>query len=427
VQLRTGQRNASAVNAEAPGGAGAISTGITDFLMYKLWTGLLVRTPDEGVDAPYKPATFWRWDINVPNQFYLLADPTKDPYSQTLFGYVVDPAVLDWKHETLYPADANACDSPSTSKQHVAAGRCTYLENKYIYDCPGAVAGDCGLGPTQFAAMTGNKLLANVFEKACHVLGAPKVIIPDPFMGGAGNHKCRGCHFYQGEGSGFTKKKMAFTVPPEGPLFQGRNCQCKCNTPAECTALAHLIVEKYASAKFPNPDWDFCWTDNLNLQAALQNGLWQGWLKRDPKQASSSAYWGWSEVAVPKRIDEPQYYAASMIYITPKLSNGQKAGEVHGLEALNDKLMADLDKQIGAAATGTKTIKVGAAFRGQRPGSDVVIARQNYAEDKYSTEFFCQEYTPTSKGAKYKICAKAKTPTDPGYCFLEYTEKDCPK
>uniref|UniRef100_A0A7S2K0B8 Uncharacterized protein n=1 Tax=Zooxanthella nutricula TaxID=1333877 RepID=A0A7S2K0B8_9DINO len=327
---------------------------------------------------------------------------------------------MDWKHETLYPADANACDSPSTSKQHVAAGRCTYLENKYIYDCPGAVAGDCGLGPTQFAAMTGNKLLANVFEKACHVLGAPKVIIPDPFMGGAGNHKCRGCHFYQGEGSGFTKKKMAFTVPPEGPLFQGRNCQCKCATPKACEDLAARLVKQHLPDETDPIDHKMCWTDKPDLLVAMQNGLWESWKKKDPKQASNQKYWGWSEVAAPKRINEPKYYAANMIYMTPELSNG--GGAPQGLEALTDQLKKDLDGQVRDAATGkTPTIKVGSGARGQHPGSDVVIARQNFAAGKFSFEFFCQEY----KGAVYQICAKAKTAADPGHCYLEAIKQPC--
>jgi len=434
MQLRTGQRN------NASGHAGpakpVVTTYLTEFLKYKLWSGLLVRTADHGVDSDYVPATFWRWDIHVPNQMFIVDDHMTVHYESAVFGYVVDPEMLDWKHETLYPHDANACDSPSTPQSPSGAGRCTFMQWGDYWDCPGAVAGDCGLGATQLASLAGNKLLAEALETFCKVVGAPRVVIDSKLMKGAGNHKCRGCHFKQG-GTGFRRLlpggagkldggDNTVGLPWDHSEYQGRNCQCKCATPKACEDLAARLVKQHLPDETDPIDHKMCWTDKPDLLVAMQNGLWESWKKKDPKQASNQKYWGWSEVAAPKRINEPQYHAANLIYLTPQLTNGNNGPQ--GLDALTPAIGKDLDSQIQEAAKGTDpkvgpTVKVGSAFRGQHPGSDVVIARQNYAkeEGKFYFEFFCQEYT----GATYKICAKEKTTTDPGYCYLEYAQKGC--
>jgi len=424
MQLRTGQRNAS-FNAKP-----VVTTSITESLMLKLKTGVLVRAPDHGVGEDEVPSTFWRQDIHVPNQFYMFSGDQGFQHTRAVLGYVVDPSVLGWKPETLYAHDANACDSPTTfhSGAHLGAGgRCTFMEHTMTWDCPGAVAGDCGFGPIQAAAVAGFKLLADAFEKACHMVGAPKVVLDWPSNRGAGDHLCRGCHFSQGEPGFkwvfpgyFDSGVSTVGMPWDKKVYQGRNCQCRCTTPKECEDLAErLVKQNRPDSKFPI-DHHMCWNDNTDLHVAMQNALWDSTRKKDPAQASNLNYWGWSEVAAPKRINEPKYYAANMIYMTPELSNG--GGAPQGLEALTDQLKKDLDGQVRDAATGkTPTIKVGSGARGQHPGSDVVIARQNFAAGKFSFEFFCQEY----KGAVYQICAKAKTAADPGHCYLEMSSTPC--
>jgi len=423
MQLRTGQRN------NASGHAGpakpVVTTYLTEFLKYKLWSGLLVRTADHGVDSDYVPATFWRWDIHVPNQFYMWdADNNRFTDTRAMLGYVVDPDKLGWEPSTLYAHDANACDSTGKFMLGVGfkgVGRCFYSDKSYTYDCPGAVAGDCGLGPEQLAALAGKKIVADAYEAACSVVGTPKFIVPDPLMGGAGNHRCQGCHFIQGFPGLFDTPKNFDTKA----LYQGKNCKCKCSTPEECRALAVGIATMGKDGGWAADPY-MCWTDDTDLQVAMQNALWDTWRKKDPDGwASSKKYWGWSEVAVHQRIDEPQYYAANMIYMTPRLSNGKTGPQ--GLEALTDALAKDLDSQIETAKSGkSPTIKVGSAARGQHPGSDVVIARQNVGEGgTFSFEFFCQEFTPNFPGARYKICAKEKTTTDPGHCYLEAIKQPC--
>jgi len=257
--------------------------------------------------------------------------------------------------------------------------------------------------------------------------GAPKVVLPDPKMKGAGNYKCRGCHFIQGLPGfkslmpGFLDKDL--TLPWDMEIYQGRNCQCNCETTAGCAALAETLVKKHVFSGDLGIDKSICWTDSTDMLVAMQNALWDTRKKINPLDASNFVYWGWNEVAVPQHIDEPQYYAANMIFMTPQLSNG-KTGP-RGLEALSRSLQRNLDSQIKDAAQGKKpTIKVGSDARGRHPGSDVILVRQNLEGGKFRFEFFCQDYTP-SNGAEYKICAKAKTAADPGHCYLEYVKAAC--
>mmetsp|Transcript_78310 Transcript_78310/g.239528 ORF Transcript_78310/g.239528 Transcript_78310/m.239528 type:complete len:431 (-) Transcript_78310:220-1512(-) len=377
-RLLTTQRNLSATRDTTAKGASArhVQTFTTRSLARRMKTGLLVRDPDDYSTMLYRPASFWRSDIHVPNQMFIWWERSQGLiWKSVRFGYVADPEFLKWTPDTLYHHDANACDGPAWRK-----GRCTYLPESQAWDCPHARAN--GSSPRYFDFHVDKKKL------------------------GAGSHKCQGCHW---------RSPNLITNPSTS------NCKCACKNELSCKALATSLQARYGEQA--GSDKHICWTNTLNHLVAMQNALWDGWHLKG-RVSSHRSYWGWNEVAVHKSTDDPRNWTALLIYITAGLN--YEGGGLCGLECFDTKLMRDLDARIDRSVTSARpAIRVGWAGVGQHPGSDVVIARQRLVSGKYLSEFFCQHYTPTFKSAMYKMCARAMTRNGTGHCYIERVGNVC--
>lgn len=407
------------------GGPALVETQLTQKLNKDLENGLVVFSPDSGVESDYAPATYWNNKITTPNQNFLwdmdqLFSQGKDHFLYNLpnIGFVADPDKFNagnlWGDQvTMYGHDANACDSPGKESPNpdkspgVPAtslqpdyGRCTWFPDPQIWDCPG------GFFPGYDSVTSGS------FKE-------------DATKKGAGNYDCRGCHISQIQG----------LMDQEDRSILQTNCECPCTDYISCYEFAtgQLRTEINKDPDADNSvgwmgyDWNICWVDNDDALAGIQNGLYESrggnMLKAEDAEKQ---YWGWNEVAVKAEIKEAKYWASAMIFIPAYLTKSLIQSGYVVSDEVKDHLRALIDIQVKPDPNGVINIKPGWDNIGKPGGSDIVyVAEKEEAKGRYKKYFFCMYL---DLPGDYKICSAEMVPNNeylPGNCYVEERHVPC--
>lgn len=401
-------------------------TVVTAYYMTMLDKGLLVRAPDDGVNAPVVPATFWHNQLQNPNQMYIWFDK-KFGYDGTLhtrlplLAYVADPAKFDdgtlWPDGgntlTFYGHDSNAVDTPDAPRDG-KQGRCTWLPDvgkaDKKWDCPGGYFDEDG---AFFACSDAEIQPDHWCEKT-----------------GAGYHAGRGCHFSQGGGQ--------MDQDCEQGRLCGSNCQCPtdlCNDYDSCYQFAKgplrdAILQHQASEGTVDDDLDswggidqhICWVDDLDMMAGIQMGLYDTRSHKDVAK-TKNLYWGWNEVVVKNEIDSPENWKSNLIFLPANLAAEGHLG-TDAQESLSKEIADRLNKK---SPTGSKLLEVGYDnYYASGASSSVVFAGEflmDGAADKFQILFFCLSVQLKD----YQVCAldKGDDPEGEGYCYIEKAGKNC--
>lgn len=420
--------------------------------------GMIVRNPLDGYENYSKhhykvvPATFWVNDIFAPSQLYVTAvtdnvdcpnngfngyfdrAPCKsDPNNASVTGgwdyaslaYIIGTKLgdimpdfdeiqsYDWGWGVFYPTDSNSVDE-----------RCRRLADDSGYDCPGGTIPDSDY---QFVPN------ASYIGSGGYTAGSTYA----GFEGGGA-----GCHFnYDGK---FVDQMDAWDQYGQN-LVMDENCQCNWDLKGDETMFAwEYWVQNWIANAQPKPGMDqvhgwfrygkapsyaldvvSCWTGNPRDMINIQNNVY--WYKdqwsnqmspqsdwsKDPR--SERVYWGWNEVPI-NTVDASNASNKDAVFIKlPAAICPVGLGQQDSVSCLTEAAQKWLEKDLDSWVLGG-WLTTGKANAGQKPGSDLVWAREYVdSSNNWLREFYCEAWT--SPSGKYKVIYD--TDTKGSLCYLD--------
>jgi len=384
--------------------------------VYTGGTGVLVRNPFDGyandTTKTVVPATLWVNDIVGISQLYPSfgnpEHPTKgaendDPWQYPNLAFVIGSAMQnvmgpewanvqddDWGYGVFYPYDSNSVDQ-----------RCRWKPDLQIYDCPGGFIGESYYGSK------------NAMGAGGYPMGNP--VANNENGGGAG------CHYYT------TKHTLDQLNGDNGKRKLVGNQMCECNydfknpfayDPTENGWGAwvdqfkmNAIPESGDPGASWNGDLAMCWVNNVRDMINLQNQLfWKRtwWSSESLPNADyfnlgnfawTRRYWGWNEIPVTRTaVQDTSNWDAVVIQVPAFACQGKNWDNLDCLNDLQQYVLDDvLDDWVRAGY-----LQIGRNAASRRPGSSVVLARQNNVNGNFHIQFFCTSWTSPS-GGRYKI------------------------